>query len=409
MKNPFHPGVGTLPPFLAGRDPQIQRFERLLENFPEKRTNARVTGLRGVGKTVLLKHFERQARTREWVVIRRDLSPRASDEADMATFMAEILREAAEAFSATAKLKNALADALAAIREIQLGVGDEVSVSLRGPRPMTTALETRIYNALAKVGELAARSERGFVLMLDEAHVVADRPKARQWPLYALVAAFVRAHDQEDPALPVMLVLCGLPPLSEHLQASRSHSERFFRAEQIANLRLDADDSGSASEAVLALTTPTRDLAIAFDPDAAEQIARDVDGYPYFIQYFGEALWEAADNGGFAVIDSRLYDATRASIQRALDQEFFDTRYRDVRQADQLTLRVAASLGGERFKVADVNAALTSRKANANAQSLNRLVNDNVVYRDQHGVYAYTAPLFGDFLRRRHPRQSTDG
>jgi AAA ATPase domain len=408
MKNPFHPGVGTVPPFLAGRDPQIRRFEQLLENFPEKRTNARITGLRGVGKTVLLKQFEQQAKARDWLVIRRDLSPRTNDEREMAAFLAEVLREAVEAFSTSAKLRNLLSNAMTAIGDIQVAVGEDVTVSLKGRRPITTALETRIFKALAKIGELAGRSDRGFALMLDEAHVVADRPKVAQWPFYALVAAFVRAHDQEEPPLPVMLVLSGLPPLIEHLQAARSHSERFFRAEQIANLRLDPDDGQPVSEAALALTTPTEGRSIAFDPATADRLARDVDGYPYFIQYFGEALWEAAENGGYSVIDDRLYDATSLVIQRALDQEFFETRYRDVRQADQMTLRVAASLGSERFKVANINAQLTSRNANANAQSVNRLVNDNVIFRDQQGVYAYTAPLFGDFMRRRHPREESD-
>ncbi len=54
-KNPYRPGVGTRPPYLAGREQQIHRFQRMLEDYPEKRRNLRVTGLRGVGKTVLLK------------------------------------------------------------------------------------------------------------------------------------------------------------------------------------------------------------------------------------------------------------------------------------------------------------------------------------------------------------------
>jgi hypothetical protein len=73
---PYKPGVGTRPPFLAGRDDQLRRFARLIEDYPEKRGNVRITGLRGVGKTVLLKEFECMAKHAEWVVVRRDLSPR---------------------------------------------------------------------------------------------------------------------------------------------------------------------------------------------------------------------------------------------------------------------------------------------------------------------------------------------
>ena len=80
-KNPYRPGVGTRPPYLAGREQQIHRFQRLLEDYPEKRRNLRVTGLRGVGKTVLLKEYERIAKRHEWVVVRRDWSTRLCDEA----------------------------------------------------------------------------------------------------------------------------------------------------------------------------------------------------------------------------------------------------------------------------------------------------------------------------------------
>ena len=76
-KNPYKPGVGTRPPFLAGRDEQLHRFRRILEDYPEKRNNLRITGLRGVGKTVLLKEFERAARRQGWVVVRRDLKSSA--------------------------------------------------------------------------------------------------------------------------------------------------------------------------------------------------------------------------------------------------------------------------------------------------------------------------------------------
>ena len=94
-------------------------------------------------------------------------------------------------------------------------------------------------------------------------------------------------------------------------------------------------------------------------------------------------------------------------IQRSLDEEFFEPRFRDARQADQGTLRVAASLGGERFAKADLDAA-TGRSTGALSQSLIRLIADNLIYRDDHGVYAYTAPMFGDFMRRRHPRLQED-
>ena len=162
------------------------------------------------------------------------------------------------------------------------------------------------------------------------------------------------------------------------------------------------------SDAALALVNPAHDSGeIAFVDATAEKIARDVDGYPYFIQWFGEALWDAADFDARGVIDDDLYATHRQIVQSALDDEFFEPRYRDARRADQGTMRVAASLGGERFEKNEIDAA-TTRSSGAIAQSLNRLIADNLLFRDDHGVYAYTAPLFGDFMRRRHPRLDED-
>lgn len=202
-----------------------------------------------------------------------------------------------------------------------------------------------------------------------------------------------------------MLVLCGLPPLIGNIHAARSNAERLFRAQEIGNLPLDPQPPDDLSAAAEALVRPATDIAYA--PGLAERVARDVDGYPYFIQWFGEALWEAADVDGTATISAEICERERTTIQHDLDDEFFEPRYRDARQADQGTLRVAASLGGERFTKAELDAA-TKRSSGALAQSLFRLIADNLVYRCDHGVYAYTAPMFGEFMRRRHARLPDD-
>jgi hypothetical protein len=410
-KNPYQPGVGTTPPYLAGREPQLRRFKRLLEDYPEKRRNLRITGLRGVGKTVLLKEFERVAKAdeqRHWVVVRRDFVPRMVGEVDFVVALAEYLRTAAEEVSFRVRVKNRLGAALKAIGEIQLQVeGVTMTVGPGGRAERARILEDRLRTAFLELGQLAAEAGRGVIFMFDEAHEVFDQPRKHEFPLSALLSAVVAAQDQEDPPLPMMLVLCGLPPLVGHLQDARSHSERLFRAEDIANLRVEPDGD-QASEAELALTRPTEGGPIKYAPSAAERVVRDVDGYPYFIQWYGEALWDAADEVGLGVIDVPLYDGAKRLIQRALDHEFYEGRYGDARAADQLTLRVAASLGGESFTVADLNAVLTARNANANAQSLKRLVDDNIIFRTKQGIYAYTAPLFGDFLRRVHPHEGEE-
>ncbi|HTW41907.1 MAG TPA: hypothetical protein VMD79_06310 [Solirubrobacteraceae bacterium] len=316
---------------------------------------------------------------------------------------------AIRAFSNTAKLKALLTAARAAVGEITIGLPGGASVSVK-PRSAGNASirEDRLGRALTHVGRLASKAGHGVALLYDEAHTMHDQPRQHQHPLGALLGAFVQAQDEEEPPLPVMLVVSGLPPLVGNLQAARSHAERLFRAEELGNLSLKSPGSGEPSAAALALMKPAADTGIPFEQAIAERVAADVDGYPYCIQKYGEALWDAADAANLRAVDGKHYANTRSRIQDALDAKFFENRYLDAPRADQLTLRVAADLGGERFEIANLAAGFTSRNANATQQSINRLLRSNHIYRVSQGVYAYTAPLFGDFVRRKHPRQPSD-
>jgi len=408
-RNPYQPGVGTTPPYLADREEQLQRFHAYLRDFPDKRRNVRLSGLRGVGKTVLLKEYRDAARERDWVVIRRDLTARLCQEPDFATAIADDLDTAIRAFSTTAKLKGLLASARAAVGEITVGLPGGVSVTVApGGRGGPSILEDRVARALIHVGRLAARAGRGVAFLYDEAHTMHDQPRQHQYPLGALLGAFVQAQDQDDPPLPVMLVVSGLPPLIQNLQAARSHTERLFRVEELGNLSLTQPARNEPSPAALALIKPAENTGVRFERAVAERVAADVDGYPYFIQKYGEALWDAADAANLSAVTAKLYADTRARVQDALDAEFFENRYLDAPRADQLTARVAASLGGEQFEIAKLAGQFQSRNANAVQQSVNRLLKSNHIYRVSQGVYAYTAPLFGDFVRRNYPRQPSD-
>jgi len=406
-RNPYRPGVGTEPPYLADRDQQLRRFDRYLGDFPDVRRNVRLTGLRGVGKTVLLKEYRRLALKRDWVVIRRDLSGRLCNEEDFATAVSTDLQAALEEFSAVAKLKRLFSQARAAIGDLTVGFGGAtVGVgSTGGARP--SILEDRVRDALMKVGLIAAEHGRGVAFLYDEAHTMRDRPRKHQFPLNALVGAFVQVQDEPDRPIPVMLVLSGLPPLVNNLQAARSHSERLFRVEELGNLDLSST-AALPSKAVLALTKPVEKSAVSYDLEAADRIARDVDGYPYFIQKYGEALWDAAEASRVNVIDDSLYRSVHEQVQQMLDVEFFEGRFNDATRGDQMTLRVAGSLGGEEFDFGAVVTEIPSRQANATQQSVNRLLQGNLIYRVRHGHYAYTAPQFGNYLRRREPRQPDD-
>lgn len=404
-RNPYSPGVGTRPPYLAGREREVHRFRSTLGGYPEKRRNLRITGLRGVGKTVLLKEYERIAGEHGWVVLRQDLSPRLCDEEQFAIAITDYFRRALTQLSGSEKLKSRVAGARDAIEEISLPFGASVKLKDGGP---TSILEDRLAKALIQVGQVARKKGSGVVFLFDEAHTVFDDKDKDRFPLGALLSAFVAAQDIDDDPLPVMLVLCGLPPLVGNIHDAKSNAERLFRGLDVKNLPLEPKPGNPLSEAALALVKPAEEQdGLEFEAGLAEEIARDVEGYPYFIQWFGEALWEEASLEGLDTIDKSLYQDRHAEIQESLDAEFFEPRYQDATPANQKTLRIAASLGEETFTTAALLAA-GKRKPKAIDQSLRRLMQDNLIYRDDHGVYCYTAPVFGEFMRRRHPRLVDD-
>jgi len=302
------------------------------------------------------------------------------------------------------KLVTAARESVSAVVDL----GEGITVKIGAPKAaMPAVLEDRIRDAIVKLGLLAKQAGRGVLFLYDEAHVLYGRPRVGQFPLSALLSGFVEVQDREED-LPVMLVMSGLPPLATNLRAARSHSERFFKVEELGNLSLEGG-ADEPSPAAAALTKAVESSEISFPLEVAERVADDVSGYPYFVQWYGEALWDAADDAGLEAIEPRLYDIARESIQDGLDTEFFEGRYDEAKRAEQTSMRVAGSLGGASFRVGDLVKELSALKPGAVQQSLNRLTQNNLIYRVRYGEYAYTAPLFGDFLRRRHPRQDTDG
>src|SRR5881397_3957691 len=91
IKNPFSPGAGSPPPELVGRDPILEQALILLGRIkvgrPEK--SILLTGLRGVGKTVLLNEIERRAAKADY----RTVSLEAHEDKSLAVLLAPPLRK----------------------------------------------------------------------------------------------------------------------------------------------------------------------------------------------------------------------------------------------------------------------------------------------------------------------------
>jgi hypothetical protein len=383
-KNPYRPGVGVRPLYLAGRDAPLRRFDAMLRSAPEQQANMRVTGLRGVGKTVLLETFAEHAQELDWEPAFMELQPAHNTDTAIVVAIGSLLERARERLSRLARLRSAAGKAL---RSTSLSVSwEEVSLSVSFGSEREEDLAREIFTTV----QLAlAKGRKGLVILLDEAQLIHDeRDRHGEHPLSLLIAPIVALQRQE---LPLGLVLCGLPTLTGNLQKARSYSERLFRGEEI--------DSLEPSQALEAFTRPLEQTARSALPTLAEAVVTEVEGYPYFLQLWGSELWDAADLVGVERLTTKLLDATRPDIYRRLDRDFYDPRLATLTPAEQDLLLASAECAYPPLRSSELSGASAKTPGNVNVL-LGRLVDAGALYRIRKGEYAYTAPKFRDYLLR---------
>jgi hypothetical protein len=384
-KNPYRPGVGVRPLYLAGRDAPLRRFDAMLRAAPEQPAGMRVTGLRGVGKTVLLEVFGERAQTADWEPAFMELQPSHNTDAAIRTALGALLEQTRRRLSRRERLRVAAGKVLGA-GSVSLS-WEEISLSVSFGSERERDLAGELF---ATVEMALAKGRNGVILLLDEAQLVRDeRDRHGEHPLSLLIAPIVALQRKE---LPLGLVLCGLPTLAANLQKARSYSERLFRGEEV--------DSLEPSQALEAFTRPLEQTARLADLALAGRVVEEVEGYPYFLQLWGSELWDAADLAGADRLTLGLLDATRVEIYDRLDRDFYEPRLATLTPAEQDLLLAAGRCPYPPLRAADLRAASEKTPGNINVL-LGRLVEAGALYRVRAGQYAFTAPRFRDYLRRR--------
>ena len=393
VKNPYRPGVGIRPKYLAGRDASINRFAAMLRAAPEQPANMRVTGLRGVGKTVLLQEFEDRARHEGWGAAQYEVVPGDNTNAGFVRALSRLADRIERELSRTEHAKQAVGALLRAM-PIQVTWND-ITFSFAGGN--TEGVESVAKTLYDLTNRALAAGLSGFALLFDEGQTLRDdKEEAGDHALSTLVAAVVALQRK---GMPLALVLCGLPTLSGNLLRARSYTERMFRAEVIGSL--DADEAREA------LLQPLKDGPISMPDDVAAHVMREVEGYPYFVQLWGAELWDAADQAGVTEITAPLLQATTPYVYRRLDLEFYEPRIGTLTPAEQdLLLDTANTEHYPPVLVAEVNEVSKKSSSNINVL-LGRMVEAGVLFRLRKGQYEYTAPKFRQYLARRARLQGT--
>ncbi|MGH2601103.1 MAG: ATP-binding protein [Dehalococcoidia bacterium] len=273
LPNPFRPGNGVPPPYLAGRDQLLAAFEDWLIERPPLYANWTLTGLRGTGKTVLLGEFATRAERAGWLTLHRELGDRHRDDIRLAEAIAEDCEALIARADALAAVGRAVERGARWLRPKRIGVGG-LSIDPSYMDDVPAAADV-MGAAFGQLDSLLSHTERsGAVLLYDEGHLLADDRTRERFPLSTLLAT-LGAVQREHPR--VRIILSGLPTLSLNLKRARTYAERMFRHVSVGNLELDAAEEALA----IPLANSHRRFGLSLLSEICEQTA----GYPYLLQF----------------------------------------------------------------------------------------------------------------------------
>ena len=291
-KNPFRPGFGTAPPFLAGRSREQKALNRNISRLRDRDTSMQAIvlyGPRGMGKTVLLNQFGQAC---------------ASQGVD-------VIQESVTSLLAS---RRALAGALFPwgldIKNVGASLSQfAVSIGLGGKS--AGALSARLIRKCQR---------KPLALLLDEAHLISDVDSH-------LARGFLQMCQDAAAQAPFLLALAGTPGLPGALRGLQA---TFVERAEFLDVGLLEQADGEA-----AIREPLQKSGIAIEAEALAHVAEDGQRYPYFLQLWGKALWDLANERGLATLTQQ--DAQR--VKPEVDQVragLYGGRYDELRGSKRL-------------------------------------------------------------------------
>ena len=387
IKNPFSPGAGSPPPELVGRAGILEQARVLLGRVKERRPEKSIllTGLRGVGKTVLLNEIDRLAAKAGY----RTVVLEAHEDKSLAALLVPPLRKLLFELDRVAGAGDKAKRGLAVLKSFMNGVkvtmgGVEVGLDIDPEKGAADSgdLESDLPNLFVAVAEAAEERHLPIALLMDELQYFNSKE------LSALIMAM---HKMQQRQLPMVLLGAGLPILPGLAGESKSYAERLFSFPDIGAL--------SEPDAIKALQDPTKLMGVDFEPDALKEIYRLTQGYPYFLQEWGYQSWNRAAASPITL--KVVQDATATVIKR-LDENFFRVRFDRLTPGEKLFLRAMAGLGSGAHRSSDIADAL-GVKINSLGPRRANLIRKGMIYSPAHGDMAFTVPLFDEFMLRAMP------
>lgn len=394
-KNPFRPGAGQFPIYLAGRVKERDRFDKLLEQDPVIR-NAIITGLRGVGKTVLLESFRDKAQQAGWLWTGADLTESASLSEDriakrLITDLSALLRPIL--VKRNEQMPFGFIKSVETT-EIPLEFNDLWKIFEQAPGLTVD----KIKSVLRSVRDILRGSAvRGIVFAYDEAQNLVDRAKEKEFPLSILLDSFA-SLQRDRHEINTMLVLTGLPTLFTKMNEARTYSERMF--DVLILEKLSDIESSDAIRKPIEISKSE----LTFSDKTVEEIVGMSGGYPYFIQYICKEIF---DSWIGLIGEGEVASVASKEILDKLDQDFFAARWDRATDRQQEFMSVIATLDNadKEFTIQEIVAASKISRSKEFSPShatqiLGNLFEKGLIYRNKHGKYSFAVPLMAEFIRR---------
>lgn len=374
IANPYAPGAGTPPPALVGRDTIIEAAGISLQRLRAARTSQHqlITGLRGVGKTVLLGKLAALAQHVGFRVIRIE----AVGGDDTLRSLLRQSRRILEDLDRSQKVSRAL-------RSIE-----SVAITLAGTgvtveRTAATPDREALADVVTDLAMAAADHDLGVMFAIDEAQLIAGDDLRR------LLSG---VHRCGQDGLPLACVLAGLPNLVGDVAKAATYAERMFTVADLGPL--------TPEQVTRAIVEPAAEIGVAWSNDASDAIVDHSDGFPFFVQTWAYHAWNTAHDEPISAAD---VERARPHAEHALDSSFFAARIARIPSSEVAYVQGLASLGPGPHRSGEVAESMSMRTSQV-AAFRERLINEGVIYAPRYGWVEFAIPHFDRYVRRALPR-----
>lgn len=372
IANPYAPGAGTPPPELVGRDQVIEDAEIAMRRVVAARTSQHqlITGLRGVGKTVLLGKMTALAEHIGYRVVRVEA---VGGDDTLRTFLRQARRIVEDLD------RGGAGRALRSIESVSLTVA---GTGLSLDRFETTPDREALADVITEMARVAADRESGVMIAIDEAQLVGSHDLRR-------ILAGVHRCNQDG--LPLYIALAGLPNLVGVVATASTYAERMFRVTDLGPL--------TPEQVAQAVTVPADELGVSWSQDATEAIVDRSDGYPFFVQTWAYHTWNAAHDEPISADDVAR---AAANASTALDSSFFAARTARIPASEVSYVQALAALGAGPHRSGDV-AEAAGKTTTQVAAFRDRLIKEGLIYAPRYGWVEFAIPHFDAYVRRALP------